>query len=67
MPNDVQVSALVEIARSGGAPLLNEAQQNEIDGLVSASLIVRTGPDEYDLTPAGQKALDDRGVGANEA
>jgi hypothetical protein len=67
MLNDTQFSALAEIARTGLFSTANEAHRKEIEALVAASLIVRTGPGEFDLTPTGRKALDDRGADANGA
>jgi hypothetical protein len=65
MPNDDQIAALVEIARSAGSSM-SEGQKNEIGHLVALGL-VEPGSENYRLTPAGQKVLDDRGVGANES
>jgi hypothetical protein len=65
MPNDNQIAAMVEIAQSAGSAL-SEQQKSEIDALIKAGLVERS-LEKYGLTPAGQKVLDDRGVGANEA
>lgn len=62
MPNDNQIAAMVEIAQSAGSALTKKRNRcPDQGGLVERSL------EKYGLTPAGQKVLDDRGVGANEA
>jgi hypothetical protein len=68
MPTDQQISILVDIASSGGVGLPRERLTDLMD-LVAAGFV--EGSDEpvapYKLTARGQTALDDRGVGANEA
>ena len=65
MPNDNQIAAMVEITQSAGSAL-SKQQKSEIDTLIKAGLVERS-LEKYQLTSAGQKVLDDRGVGANEA
>jgi predicted transcriptional regulator len=65
MPTDNQIAAMVEIAQSAGSAL-SKQQKSEIDTLIKAGLVERS-LEKYQLTSAGQKVLDDRGVGANEA
>jgi hypothetical protein len=70
--SDVAISAMVDIAGTSGQHL-NPRQLTELDSLLAEGLIKnvdaadRTGAAKYALTPKGQKALDDRGVGANES
>jgi DNA-binding HxlR family transcriptional regulator len=52
---------------------LNPRQRSELDSLIAHGLIEKialagqSGPAKYAVTPKGQKVLDDRGVGSNEA
>ncbi|MCD0422633.1 hypothetical protein DY468_19360 [Rhodopseudomonas sp. BR0M22] len=70
--SDQAISVLVDVARASGRDL-NTAQRLELDRLVAGGFLAvsRTGQvagqTHYRLTVEGQRALDDRGAGANEA
>ncbi|PZA13154.1 hypothetical protein DNX69_05235 [Rhodopseudomonas palustris] len=70
--SDQAIAVLVDIARAAGRDL-NAGQRLELDRLVSEGLVAVSdsgdpaGQRHYRLTVAGQRALDQRGVGANEA
>jgi hypothetical protein len=68
MPTDQQISILVDIASCGGSGLPRE-RLTDLMGLVASGFVEAS--DEagrpFKLTAQGQTALDDRGVGANEA
>ena len=68
MPTDQQISILCDITSSGGAGFINDSRQELVE-LIAAGYIERDPAmaSSYKLTAKGQKALDDRGVGANEA
>lgn len=69
-PSDEAVAVLVDIARTAGRDL-NAGQRLELDHLVSQGLVAVASDDRaprsYEVTAKGQKWLDERGVGANEA
>lgn len=71
MPTDTQISIMCDIAKSAGADLTPEKAAALPDlvakGLIEPAASDNTGNDRYKLTATGQKLLDDRGVGANEA
>ncbi|RED37954.1 hypothetical protein BJ123_10533 [Rhodopseudomonas thermotolerans] len=70
--SDQAVSVLVDVARTAGRDL-NAGQRLELDRLVSDGLVAVSdlgdpaGRSHYRITAEGQRALDSRGVGANEA
>ena len=68
MPNDQQISILVDVARNGGSALPPD-RLNDLNELIRAGYIVGNDNtvEPYKLTRKGQKLLDDRGVGANES
>lgn len=65
-----EISTLVDVARMSGLDL-NPTQRGLLDKLVVDGLIEaagsRNGVTKYALTSRGQRALDQRGVGANES
>ncbi|WP_022722468.1 hypothetical protein [Rhodopseudomonas sp. B29] len=69
-PGDQAISVMVDIARTEGRDL-SPGQRLELDHLVSEGFVSATrdgdGHHRYALTAKGQSALDNRGVGANEA
>jgi hypothetical protein len=71
-PSDDGISAMVDIAQMSGQNL-NPGQRLQLDRLVADGLIENTVAAEggeaaqYAVTAKGQKVLDDRGVGVNEA
>ncbi|WP_420132128.1 hypothetical protein [Rhodopseudomonas sp.] len=67
--SDEAVAVLVDIARTAGRDL-NAGQRLELDHLISQGLAAVADSDQgrsYTVTDRGQKLLDERGVGANEA
>lgn len=68
MPTDQQISILVDIASSGGACLPPDRLVDVLDLIAGGYVEADATPiDRYRLTAEGQSALDERGVGANEA
>ncbi|ABD06217.1 conserved hypothetical protein [Rhodopseudomonas palustris HaA2] len=69
-PSDEAVAVLADIARTAGRDL-NAGQRLELDHLVSQGLVAVVSPGStyrsYQVTAKGQRLLDRRGVGANEA
>jgi len=69
---DQGISVLVDIARTSGADLTT-GQRLELDHLISEGLAAVQSPADpsgrrsYQVTPKGQRLLDERGVGANES
>ena len=71
MPSDDQIAVMVEVAQNGGLNL-NAGQRSALhaactDGLIEPTSEKSEKPEKYRLTPKGQSALDERGVGANES
>ena len=68
MPTDQQISIMCDIAASGGAGFAANRARDLVE-LVAAGYIERDRglANLYKLTAKGQNALDERGVGANEA
>ena len=72
MPSDEAISAMVEVVRMSGLHL-TAGQRSELEGLIAHGLIEKINPDggsepaRYAVTLKGQKLLDERGVGVNEA
>ncbi len=69
--SQVEISALVDVANMSGRNL-NPAQRLSLDRLIAGGLIEQVEPQDravakYAVTPKGQRALDERGVGANES
>lgn len=70
--DDQAISVLVDIARTAGADL-NPSQRLKLDELLATALVERivppahSEPERYAVTPAGQRLLDERGIGANES
>lgn len=70
-PDDEAISVLVDVARSAGRDLTSR-QRSRLDELISQGYIESTDRDGeptagFAVTPKGQRLLDRRGVGANEA
>jgi hypothetical protein len=68
MVSNQQISIMCDIAALGGAGLPADRHQHLVE-LVAAGYIERHEgtPGLFRLTPKGQRVLDERGVGANEA
>ena len=69
---DTGIAVMCDIARASGLTLDKEKQavldQLIADGLVSRSSAANsTEAAKFEVTPKGQKALDERGVGVNES
>jgi hypothetical protein len=68
--SDAAIAVMCDVARASGFDL-DANKQSVVDDLVARGLVARTGkapPDPlFEVTPRGQRALDARGVGVNEA
>lgn len=68
--SDEAIAVLVDIIRTAGRDL-NAGQRLELDHLISQGLVAVAETDQgrrsYTVTDEGQRLLDERGVGANEA
>ncbi|KPG01547.1 hypothetical protein IP86_03810 [Rhodopseudomonas sp. AAP120] len=68
--SDEAIAVLVDIIRTAGRDL-NAGQRLELDHLISQGLVAVAETDQgrrsYAVTDEGQRLLDERGVGANEA
>lgn len=67
---DAAVAVMCDIARASGFDL-DANKQSVVDDLIARGLVARTGkapPNPlFEVTSRGQRALDARGVGVNEA
>jgi predicted transcriptional regulator len=68
--SDTGIAVMCDIARAAGFDL-DANKQSVVDQLIAQGLVVRTGKSEpdpkYKITDKGQRELDARGVGVNEA
>jgi predicted transcriptional regulator len=68
--SDAGIAVMCDIARAAGFDL-DANKQAVVDRLIDQGLVAKTGrhePDpKYEVTEKGQRALDERGVGVNEA
>lgn len=68
--SDTVIAVMCDIGRAAGFDL-DADKQAVVDGLIAQGLVARTGrhePDpKYEVTAKGQRELDARGVGVNEA
>lgn len=68
-PGDEAIAVLVDVVRSAGRDL-NAGQRLQLDRLISQGYVVIADQGDgvaYKVTAEGQRLLDSRGVGANEA
>jgi predicted transcriptional regulator len=68
--SDTGIAVMCDIARTAGFDL-DANKQAVVERLISQGLVVETGKHEpdpkYEVTAKGQRELDARGVGVNEA
>ncbi|QUS41566.1 hypothetical protein RPMA_23990 [Tardiphaga alba] len=68
--SDTGIAVMCDIARAAGFDL-DPDKQAVVDALIAQGLVAATGkaePDpKFEVTAKGQRALDARGVGVNEA
>lgn len=71
MATDEQISIMCDIARSGRADLTPQKAAAlppmVAEGLIEPTSDLEGSVEKYQITPKGQRLLDDRGVGVNES